>query len=301
MQTTRRGFLGATAALSLGGCLGSASMETLAVGIVPDVDPETAIEQNSELANYLENHLGVSIELRTSADYAGMVRAMVAEQVDIAYYGGVSYILAHHRAGAKPIVVGSKSGKTLWHSAFIVPEVSRVESMADVQESAGNIELVFGDPISTSGTVMPTYFLETEYDLSPNAAFEQVTHVGAHDATAKTISSANGALGALNARIYDALVEADDVTGVREVWRTPGFPDYPWAVAPSLGGTTADDVRNAFMSLDSKGKTAIIEQQNVDKYVEVTHDDFKSLDTAVEMAGIETEKDELEKQVVADG
>lgn len=290
MQTTRRGFLGAAAALSLGGCLGGASEESLTVGIVPDVDPDTAIEQNTELANYLESELGVKIELRTSADYAGMVRAMVAEQVDVAYYGGVSYILAHHRAGAKPIVVGSKDGKTLWRSAFIVPEDSGVERMADVQDSAGNLELVFGDPISTSGTVMPTYYLETEHELSPGE-FETKTHVGAHDATAKTISSADGALGALNARIYDALVDADDVTGVREVWRTPGFPDYPWAVAPTLGETTTDDVRKAFTSLDSKGKTAILDQQNVDEYVEVTHEDFTSLDTAVEMAGIETEKD----------
>jgi phosphonate transport system substrate-binding protein len=256
---------------------------------VPDVDPDTAIEQNTALADYLEGELGVSIDLRTSSDYAGMVRAMVAEQVDIAYYGGVSYVLAHRRAGAEPVVVGSSDGETTWHSAFVVPEDSTVESMADVRERAGSLGLVFGDPISTSGTVMPTYYLRTEHDLAPETDFERVTHVGAHDATARTVGGAEGSVGALNARIYDSLVDAGEVTGVREIWRTPGFPDYPWAVAPSLGNTTTEDVRTAFLDLDANGEEAILDRQNVDRYVEVSHDEFASLESAVEMAGIETE------------
>ncbi|WP_459191107.1 phosphate/phosphite/phosphonate ABC transporter substrate-binding protein [Halosimplex sp. J119] len=289
MSPHRREFLGAVAATAVGGCLGSASGETLTVGIVPDVDPDTAIEQNTSLADYLETELGVSIDLRTSSDYAGMVRAMVAEQVDIAYYGGVSYVLARRRAGAEPVVVGSSDGETTWHSAFVVPENSPIESMADVRERAGSLDLVFGDPISTSGTVMPTYYLRTEHDLAPEADFERVTHVGAHDATARTISGAEGSIGALNARIYDSLVEAGAVTGVREIWRSPGFPDYPWAVAPSLGSTTTEDVRTAFLDLDANGEADILDRQNVDRYVEVTHDDFASLESAVEMAGIDTD------------
>ncbi|GCF15092.1 putative selenate ABC transporter substrate-binding protein [Haloarcula mannanilytica] len=286
MQHTRRGFLGTAAALSLAGCLGSTATPTVTVGIVPDVDPDTAIEQNTELAAYLAEELGVEIELRTAADYAGMVQAMVAEQVDIAYYGGVSYVLAHHRAGATPVVVGSKDGQTEWHSVFIAPADGDLTEMAEVVETASETELVFGDPLSTSGTVMPTYHLRTEYELHTEA-FAQVTHVGAHDATAKTVSRTDGVVGALNARIYDRLRADGVIEGVRELWRTPGFPDYPWAVAPSLEATTADAVRAAFTSLDAKGRTDILDQQAVDRYVGVSHEAFTSLETAVEMAGIE--------------
>lgn len=291
METSRRSFLGSAAALSLGGCLGSAGGDPLTVGVVPDVDPDTAVQRNAALGNYLADELGVDVELRTTADYAGTVRAMASGHVDLAYFGGVSYVLAHHRAGAEPVVVGADDGETQWHSAFVVPEDSEVESMSDVVDAAGDLELVFGDPISTSGTVMPTYYLRTRYDLVPSEAFEAVTHVGAHDATARTVSGASGVLGALNARVYDALVEADDVTGLREVWRTPGFPDYPWAVAPSLPGTTAAEVREAFTSLDPREDPAVLDEQNVDEYVEVDHDDFASLSEAVEMVGIETGAD----------
>lgn len=289
-RSTRRAFLaGVTTTTALGGCLGRSRSGTLTVGLVPDVDPDTAIQQNTELASYLESELDVGVELETTADYAGVVRAMVAGQVDVAYLGGVSYILARHRAGAEPLVVGSKGGETTWHSAFVVPADSNIDGMRDATNRASELELVFGDPISTSGTVMPTYYLQTEHDLHPESDFDRVTHTGAHDATARTISNADTAIGALNARIFDVLVEAGRVDGVREIWRTPGFPDYPWTATPDLEQTSIEAVRDAFTSLDEQGRTDILDQQRVDGYVDVTHDAFTSLDTAVEMAGITPE------------
>jgi phosphonate transport system substrate-binding protein len=287
--TSRRSYLatvgGALTAASAG-CLGGSGTPTIQVGVVPDVDPDTAIQQNTALADYLEAQLDANIDLSTSADYAGMVRSMAAEQVDVAYYGGVSYILAHHRAGAEPVAVGSQNGSTDWHSAFITHAETGLSSMDDVVAAAGDLDLVFGDPISTSGTVMPTYFLRTEYDTAPDD-FASTTHVGAHDATAKTISNASGDVGALNARIYDALVERGDIgENVVELWRTPGFPDYPWAVAPTVDDERTQAIRDAFTKLDDRGKTEILETQNVDKYVPVTHDDFTSLNRGVEMAGL---------------
>jgi len=60
-------------------------------GVIPDVDPDTAIEQNTELAAYLESELDVSVDLRTTSDYASLVQAMTAEQVDLGYFGASLY------------------------------------------------------------------------------------------------------------------------------------------------------------------------------------------------------------------
>lgn len=257
------------------------------MGVIPDVDPDTAIEQNTELATYLESELDMTVDLRTTTDYAGLVQAMTAEQVDLGYFGGVSYILAHHRANATPIVVGSKSGTTDWHSVLIAHESTAVTSMEDVKRTADSLDLVFGDPLSTSGTVMPTYYLRRRHDLLPGRAFKSLTHVGAHDAVAETVTGGNSDIGALNARIYDRLVEtsSDDGT-ITEVWRTPGFADYPWAVNDSLGEGTVSGISDAFISLDENGRDGILGQQNVDKYVTTGHEDFEALGDAVRMMGL---------------
>lgn len=285
-STSRRSYLTAVGgAVLTGGCLKS-SESTIRMGVVPDVDPDTAIRQNSGLAEYLESRLDATIDLDTSADYAGMVRSMVAEQVDLAYFGGVSYVLAHHRADAEPVVVGSRDGSTEWHSVFIARASTALSSVSDAVSAPGDYDLVFGDPISTSGTVMPTYYLRSEHDTRPDD-FASVTHVGAHDATAAAIATGSGDVGALNARIYDALVERGDVgDDVVELWRTPGFPDYPWAVAPAVDPDLTRRIREAFTKLDDRGRTEILDEQNVDEYVPASHDDFAPLNEGVEMAGL---------------
>lgn len=289
-RSTRRAFLGTAVVGALGGCLGASGSQTMTVGIVPDVDQDTAIKKNKLLADYLETKIDATIELRTTASYAGLVQAMISEQVGLAYFGGVSYMLAHHRADAEAIVVGSKNGSTKWHSVFIAHPSTGLKSMEDVTESADDIDLVFGDPISTSGTVMPTYFLRTRYDLNPKRDFKSLTHVGAHDATATAISQGSGDLGALNARIYDALVKDGSLTNTVEIWRTPGFADYPWAVAPSIDETTTDAIQKAFTSIDEKQLSKILERHNVDQYVKTSHEDFEELETAVQMMGLLDEK-----------
>ncbi|WP_254525540.1 PhnD/SsuA/transferrin family substrate-binding protein [Natrinema caseinilyticum] len=111
---TRRSFLGVIGA-SIGltaGCLGSADGEELSVGVIPDVDPETAIDRNVPLANHLEEELGTEIDLDTTSDYAGLVQATTGEHVDIAYFGGVSYVVASQRADVNAFAVGEKDGTT---------------------------------------------------------------------------------------------------------------------------------------------------------------------------------------------
>lgn len=297
-RLTRRTFLGAVGITGMSGCLGlgASGTETMTVGIVPDVDPDTAIEKNRGLADYIEKETESTIELRTTADYAGLVRAMGAEDVDLAYFGGVSYVLAHHRADAEAIIVGEKDGSTQWTSSFITHQSTGLKKIDDVVSSVDDLELVFGDPLSTSGTVMPSYYLQTKYGLGKEQ-FTSSTHVGAHDATAKAIAGENGDVGALNSRIYDSLREDETIGNeIVELWRTPGFPDYPWAVAPAVGSETVKRIKTAFTSLDENGKTEILDQHSVDRYVETSHKAFETLDTAVEMAGIRTGKTGTERQ-----
>lgn len=287
MGLSRRALLSGLTTVSLAGCLRSSGANALTIGIVPDVDPDTAISKNTALADYLESALGRPIELQTASEYAGLVQAMATDQLSVAYFGGVSYMLAHERASATPFVVGKRDGTTNWHTSCIVPSDAPQQSMADVVESASSLELVFGDPISTSGTVMPTYYFETKFDLTPTTAFASVTHTGAHDATAKTVGATDGTVGTLNARIFERLREEDSADTIREIWRSPGFVDYPWAVGPSVSASLRADLQEAFTSLSPDEHEEILASQNVDEYVSISHEAFTSLETAVEMAGVD--------------
>lgn len=284
-RLTRRKYIatGLASVGTLAGCVGALSEEVIDVGIVPDVDPDTAIEKNRPLADYLEEHIDVKIKLRAASDYAGIVQSMASGQVHIAYFGGLSYILAHRRADARPFVVGSKGDSTKWHSQFLAHPSVNVENMDDLKANAGDLTFAFGDPISTSGTLMPIWYMRQIHDFKPRDAFKKTMYTGAHDATAKAVANNSANAGSLNSRIYDRLVENGTIVpdeDVVEIWRSPGFADYPWAASPDVDDERYADLQDAFVKLDDRNETDILDHLSVDQFVEASHEDFEELESA---------------------
>ena len=286
-RNTRRAVLGLIGAGfgATAGCLGRSDADELTVGIIPDVDPETAIERNVPLADHLEAELGVAVDLRTTSDYASLVQSMVGEHVDVVYFGGVSYVLASRRADARAIAVGERDGTTEWESVVIGHEGSEIDAPGDLRD-ATDVDFVLGDPLSTTGSVMPTYYAASELDIDLETDVESHTHVGAHDAVLRTVANGDADAGALNARIFDSERERGATDGAVEIWRTPSFANYPWAVGPTVGDELAEEIRQTFLTLHESVSADVLDRLNVDRYVEATHDDFAGLEEAVEFVGI---------------
>ncbi len=286
---SRRGYLAASGVgigLVTAGCLSGES--ELEMGVIPDVDPDTAIEKNDPLKNYLESNIDATIKMRVASDYSGVVQAMASNQIDFAYFGGLSYILAHQEAEAQPIVVGAEAGSTMWHSQFLAHPSTGFENMEDMIAAAGETKFAFGDPISTSGTMMPIWYMRQEYDFKPREEFSETTNTGAHDATAQAVKNESTDAGSLNAKVYDRLVDDGDMepgSDVIEIWRSPGFPDYPWAVSGEMDDGLQDDLQSAFVELDDRNESDILEQLGVDQFVETDHGEFESLENAATQLG----------------
>ena len=282
---TRRGYLaaGVAGASSLAGCVGFLSEDKMNIGVVPDVDPDTAIQKNRPLADYLEEETGTKIKLRVASGYSGIVQSMASGQVHMAYFGGLSYILAHRNADARPIVVGSKGNSTKWNSQFIAHPSAGVENMDQLKAKASDLTFAFGDPISTSGTLMPIWYMRKIHDFKPRQAFKKTSYTGAHDATATAVANDSADAGSLNSRIYDSLVESGDIKpgeDVIEVWRSPGFADYPWAASPEVSDDLYSKFQTAFTKLDDENKDDILGSLAVDQFVEASHEDFEELEQA---------------------
>lgn len=265
------------------GCIG-ADEKRIVAGILPDVDPDTAIDQNRPLADYLAEAADVSIDLETTSDYASLVQAMAAEEIDLAYFGGISYVMAHNRAGAKAIVVAEQHGITEWQSVFIANENTAITEPEDIADE--DVPFVLGDPLSTTGSVMPTYYAYEELGIDLESEVDGPTHVGAHDAVFRIVANHDADAGALNSRIYDTLREDREDASVREVWRTPSFPNYPWAVAPWIDEEIVDDLRSAFLTFHESVPAEDLAALNVDRYVETEHDAFLDLMAAAEFLDI---------------
>jgi phosphonate transport system substrate-binding protein len=213
--------------------------------MIPTTDPGKMLRDSKPLVDYLEREIGSKVEMTIPTDYAPVVEALANDQVDIAYLGGFTYIQARKRSGVEPLV--QREGDQNFHSVFITQTDSPINSLADLKGHTFS----FGNVISTSGHLMPEYFMRqngVDSDVIANAIYS-----GTHDGTALAVANRKVDAGALDETIYQKLT-ADgkiDSSKVRVFYTTPPFLDYIWVARKDVDSKVTSAFAAAFLKLDS--------------------------------------------------
>jgi phosphonate transport system substrate-binding protein len=231
------------ACLFLLAATGRAAEAPLRVSMIPTTDPSKMLRDAEPLVARLEKATGRKVTLTIPQNYAAVVEAMVQGQVDLAHLGGFTFVQANRRAGAVPLVQRARDRD--FHSRFITAR-DDVRSLADLKGK----RFAFGDVNSTSGHLMPAYFMRKE-GVDP-AVVDQALYTGGHDATALAVAERRVDAGALDEAVWERLTREGkvDPAKVRVFWSTPPFVDYVWAARKDLDPTVAKKVADAFLALD---------------------------------------------------
>lgn len=234
------------AALALSLCLagsGRAVEGPLRVSMIPTTDPSRMLRDAQPLVARLEQATGRKVSLTIPQNYAAVVEALVQGQVDVAHLGGFTFVQANARAGAVPLVQRERDRD--FHSKLITARED-VRSLADLRGK----RFAFGDVNSTSGHLMPAYFMRKE-GVDP-AVIDQAIYTGGHDATALAVAERRVDAGALDEAVWERLVREGKVDPgkVRVFWTTPPFVDYLWTARKDLDPAVSRKVADAFLALD---------------------------------------------------
>src|SRR3954470_22296451 len=264
------------------GCGKSTATQQLRVSMIPTTDPGKATREMEPLAQYLSKKTGTTVQITVPTNYAAVVEALINDQVDVAFLGGFTYVQASKRGGVKPLAQRERDRE--FHSLFVTQPGSRIQSVSDLKGHS----FAFGDVNSTSGHLMPEYFMrENGVDLKVIA---KAIYTGGHDATLLAVANAKVDAGALDEAVFQRLTSSGKVepSKVRVFWTTPPFFDYVWVARKGLDGKTADAVRDAFLSLDSKDpqQKQILETLAASKYVAANDADYDKLRQAAVQAGL---------------
>lgn len=285
-MTTRKCFL---TVLFLGGLLSCFSVgafadtpKILRVTAIPDEAPTELHRKNKDLVKYLEKQLGMKVKFIPVLDYAATVEALAASKVDLAWYGGFTHVQARRRTGnAIPLVMRFSDAN--FHSKFIAYKGSGINELKDLKGKT----FAFGSVSSTSGHLMPRYFLG-ENDLIPERDFKKFSFSGAHDATAKWVEAGRVQAGALNEAVWNKLVKTGkvDTSKVKVIWTTPGYVDYNWTVRGDLNRHLVTKIARAFLNLDynKPEHRKIMNLQRAKGYLLATPGDFDGIEMAARAA-----------------
>jgi phosphonate transport system substrate-binding protein len=256
--------------------------DTLKVSAIPDEAPTELLRKFKPLGEYLEQKLGMKVEFVPVADYPAVVEALATDRLDMAWLGGFTFVQVHLKSPtATPLVQREQDAK--FTSKFITANPD-IKSLADLKGKT----FAFGSISSTSGSLMPRYFMLKDDNIKPETYFSRVAYSGAHDATAAWVQAGKVDAGVLNASVWEKLVASGkvDTSKVKVFATTPSYYDYNWTVRGSLDPALKEKIKQAFLSLDpaNPADKAILDLQAASRFIETSPDNYKGIEEAARAA-----------------
>ena len=260
------------------------AQQVFRVTAIPDESPTELARKAGPLMKYLEARLGTKVEYTPVTDYAAAVEALVNRKVDLAWFGGFTFVQAHVRSGGKVIPIAQRVEDEQFRSAFVTGDPT-IQKLVDLKGK----DVSFGSQSSTSGHLMPRSFL-LQAGVDPDKDFRRVAYSGAHDATIAAVASGKVQAGALNISVWEKFV-ADkkvDTTKVRAFYTTPTYYDYNWTVRKDMDPALRAKLLDAFLSLDpaNPADKQILELQRATKFIPTKASNYAAIEAAARSAGL---------------
>jgi phosphonate transport system substrate-binding protein len=249
---------------------------------IPDQDETRLRARFDQVASYLQEKLATDVKYVPVKSYAAAVTAFKNNQVQLAWFGGLSGVRA------RLLVPGSTAIAQGYEDQFFVTYLiaNTASGLSYSQEFPMGIKgktFTFGSKGSTSGRLMPEFHVRAQLG-APNKVFSRVGFSGDHSRTIALVQSGSFEVGAVNFKVWEkeARLGKVDPTKVTVIWQTPTYPDYQWSVRGDVdqryGAGFKGKVRQALLDIKDK---ALLEAFPRRSFVPATNDDYQPiLDTA---------------------
>jgi len=228
--------------------------DTFLFTAIPDQDEARLRERFDKVAVYLTSELGVETRYIPVKSYAAAVTAFRNDQVQLAWFGGLSGVRARQLVeGSKAIAQGVEDPA---FETYFIAHASTGLTASDTfpREIEGKV-FTFGSKGSTSGRLMPEYHIRQHFGEAPEEVFERVGFSGNHSKTIALVQSGAYQVGAVNFKVWEKDLETGkiDPTKVSVIWKTPPYPDYQWSIRGDVdarwGSGFAEKVQAALLNM----------------------------------------------------
>jgi phosphonate transport system substrate-binding protein len=225
----------------------------------------------------------MQVTFQPVSDYAGVVEALGSKRLDLTWLGGFTFVQARIRTGdAIPLV--QREQDAVFTSTFITAD-PEIKEHKDLKGKS----FAFGSVSSTSGHLMPRYFMQQD-GLDVDNYLGRVGYSGAHDATVAWVESGRVDAGVLNASVWEKLVEDGkvDTDKVRVYTTTPTSFDSTGPVRGDMDPELVERIKQAFLKLDPENPEhkTILDLQRASRFVETKPENYKGIEEAARAAGL---------------
>ena len=255
---------------------------------IPDQDESRLRERFGRVASYLSERLGVEVRYVPVKSYAASVTAFKNNEVQLAWFGGLSGVRARRAvSGSQAIAQGHED--RFFVTYFIAHASTGIAESATFPGDIAGRTFTFGSKGSTSGRLMPEFFIRQHFGQPPEEVFSRVGFSGSHSRTIALVQSGAYQVGALNFKVWETqLAEGRiDLGQVRVIWRTPAYPDYNWTVRAGVdaewGAGFSARVREALLDMNDP---ALLRAFPRERFVPADNGDYAQIERIAKAIGL---------------
>ena len=264
-----------------------AKSDVLRIGAIPDQNPERLNRLYNLLANELSKQLEVPVKYIPVTNYASTVTAFRTGSLDLVWFGGLTGVQARLQTeGAQVLVQRDIDAK--FRSVFIANKNSSLNKLNNINglKSLKGKRFTFGSESSTSGRLMPQYFLKKAGLQLKDFKGSRPGFSGSHDATLMLVQSGSYEAGALNEQVWKSNLERGrvDTSKVFVIWETPSYYDYHWLAQGNLDkkfrkGIT-EEIKNVFQSFNKNNtqQKKILELFGAKKFIVSKNENYNNIE-----------------------
>jgi phosphonate transport system substrate-binding protein len=257
--------------------------DTFVFTAIPDQDQARLRERFAKVETYLNQALDVETKYVPVKSYAAAVTAFRNNQVQLAWFGGLSGVRARQLVkGSEAIAQGVEDPD--FQTYFIAHVSTGLQASPDFPAEIAGKAFTFGSKGSTSGRLMPEYYIRKHFNKAPDEVFKTVGFSGNHSKTIALVQSGSYQVGAVNFKVWERDLKDGkvDPAKVSVIWKTPPYPDYQWTIRGDVdarwGEGFSDKVRQALLDMDDPELLASFPRSG---FIPATNADYQPiLDTA---------------------
>ena len=264
-----------------------ANKKVLKIGAIPDQNQDILDKRFNLLSKELSKQLDVEVKYIPVINYVAAVTGFRTEDLDLVWFGGLSGVQARLQT-PNSIVIAQRDSDKKFKSVFIANKKLQLDSISNIKglKKLKNLRFTFGSENSTSGRLMPEYFLNQAGIEIKNFKGKKAGFSGSHDATIALVNSGAFDAGALNKQVWDNNLRNNPkrTRNVELFWITPDYVDYHWVAQGNLDDRFrkgfSKELKSAILNLDIKKQShkEILDMFNAKKFISAKAIQYKNIE-----------------------
>lgn len=230
----------------------------ISFGIIATESTMNLKKQWLPLLKDMEKALGMPVKAFFAPDYAGVIEAMRFGKVQVAWFGNKSGMEAVDRSGGEVFVQTSKADGSQGYYAHVITNVknTQINGLKDILKCDKSLTFGLGDPNSTSGFLVPSYYVFAQNNFDPKKCFKTLRNAN-HETNFMAVANNQVDASESNSeQIGRSKIKMPEAAAkVKVIWTSPLIPSDPMVYRKDMSKELKSKIKAFFLSYGRLGDT----------------------------------------------